>query len=347
MIKIYKNTKIFVHCQAGIVTGGAELLHQLVSRINDKGREAYIVYFGEAEHAVPDEYRLYNIKVADKVEDVDTNVEVIYEGRFDLAHQNKNIQKFLWWLSVDHFFMCSILFLSFSDLIKYDYKLAIYSLIKRIGTLILRKKNTFGNNISIKYLKSLNAVHGYQSEYAQNFLQNKKFGEIVALKDYINSQHGQKSISDISVTHRENIILYNPKKGLAYTKKLIKQTPGLVWIPIANMTREELISLMQKAKLYVDFGYHPGKDRLPRECAANGCCVITGKRGSAAFFEDVAIPEQYKFEESKSSKKDIIKQIEWVLQNYDQAISDFQYYRHVIAEEKDEFEKQIDRIFLM
>ena len=74
------------------------------------------------------------------------------------------------------------------------------------------------------------------------------------------------------------------------------------WVPLQNMTRSELVNVMRVAKVFVDFGYHPGKDRLPRECAANGCCVITGMRGSANYFEDVPIPSKYKFDEKHANK---------------------------------------------
>jgi len=41
------------------------------------------------------------------------------------------------------------------------------------------------------------------------------------------------------------------------------------------------------------------------EAAILGCRVIIGKRGSAAFHEDVSIPEEYKF--AKDSKRSLVK----------------------------------------
>ncbi len=40
---------------------------------------------------------------------------------------------------------------------------------------------------------------------------------------------------------------------------------------------------MRKAKLYIDFGYHPGKERMPREACLLDCCLIIGKDGSAKY----------------------------------------------------------------
>lgn len=102
---------------------------------------------------------------------------------------------------------------------------------------------------------------------------------------------------------KEDVVLYNPKKGAAFTKALREMAQDLRWVPLIGMTTEEMRSCMSKSKVYIDFGNHPGKDRIPREAAISGCIVITGKRGAAAFAEDVCIPETYKFDESCAKKK--------------------------------------------
>ena len=343
MINVYPDSKIYVYCPAGAVTGGAELLHQLVSFLNDNGKEAYIVYFGKKEHMLPDDYECYNIKIAEYVEDSDRNIEVIHEGIFDFIKQNHSTQKFLWWLSVDNFYLCSTSYLSLSNLFCYSFALGFRALLRRGYYLFFKTKKFPWHPLSIKELRKINALNGYQSEYAQNFLQNHGFKELIALKDYINVEH---SNHPLNLSNRKDLILYNPKKGLHFTKRLITATPDLKWVPIQGMSRKQLIELMNEAKVYVDFGYHPGKDRLPRECAANGCCIITGMRGSAAFFEDVMVPNKYKFNERKASKKEIIDIIRWTMKNYEIAINDFRMYRRKIALEKKEFEEQISLIFL-
>jgi len=342
MIKIYPNTKIFVHCPAGIATGGAELLHQLVDLLNNNHRDAYIVYFGKDPHVLPEDYKCYNIKIVDHIEDDSSNIEIIYEGVFDFVRERKNTQKFLWWLSVDNFYLCSQHYLAVSDLMQYNYSLGFITGAKRLVKSLRDRKNYFAKPITLKYLKSLDVTHGYQSEYAQNFLQNKGFKEIYALKDYINVEHLEQGPID----KKEDIILYNPKKGLRFTRRLIEQSSDLKWVPIANMRREEVADIMRRAKLYVDFGYHPGKDRLPRECAAHSCCIITGMKGSSAFFEDIMIPNKYKYKDCKKNMPKIVAMIRWILQNYDTAINDFRLYRTMIKSEKEEFERQVRMFFL-
>ena len=84
---------------------------------------------------------------------------------------------------------------------------------------------------------------------------------------------------------KENIILYNRSKGYHLTKKIIKRLPEFTFIPLINCTREQLSALFSKSKIYIDFGNHPGKDRMPREAALNNCCIIVGKNGAANFLK--------------------------------------------------------------
>jgi len=64
---------------------------------------------------------------------------------------------------------------------------------------------------------------------------------------------------------------------------------GIDFRPITGMTREQIREAGRSAKVYIDFGTHPGRDRIPREMAACGCSVITGSDGTAACTEDVPL----------------------------------------------------------
>ena len=97
--------------------------------------------------------------------------------------------------------------------------------------------------------------------------------------------------------------------------------------------------------LYIDFGNHPGKDRLPREVALNGCCVITGRRGAAKNDVDIPIPNGYKFDENLVPPQQIIDRIRYVLDNYETCVKEMNDYRKHILLEKEEFEQQIISLF--
>lgn len=339
MLRIEKNTKIFVRCPGKIVSGGPELLHQLVSILNNNGLDAYISYYGKENkiYEIPIEYAQYNVKKIDVIPDNKINIEIIPEGGLHLAHINRNTQKIFWWLSVDYFFREHKYRLQLFDLLKFNKKLWAKQLLRHI----IKPNIHIKRNLSIKDIKLMNAINCYQSEYAQNFLQNKDFPNICALKDYLNIEY----FNNNNIPTKKNRIIYNPKKGLNFTKKLIKKLPQYEWVAIENMTRGQVIENMKLSKLYIDFGFHPGKDRLPRESALYDCCIITNKLGSARFFEDVMIPENYKFDNKKNNIKDILNKIIFIMNNYEDCKNDFKQYKSMIAREKKEFESQVEFIF--
>lgn len=334
MIKDIRNKKVYVYCLTSVVTGGCELLHQLVSFLNDNNREAYIVYVGSGDKKVPDAYSAYNIKVANKIEDSENSVVVLDEGFLYLADNFKKAQLMFWWLSVDNFFADPIQlpYLSLKDLFTWNKKTFVRALLK--GSLKVKK------HFSISKLAERNAVNAYQSEYARLFLEENNFSDIVPLKDYINTDYFVSENSG-----KENIVLYNPKKGFKYTSKLIESAKDITWIPLINLNRQQMLDYFKRAKVYIDFGNHPGKDRIPREAAINNCVVITGVRGSAGNDFDIPISSKYKFDEKVVSLDMIIARIKEIFNNYDVALSDQSEYRSHIKEEKAEFENQIRVLF--
>ena len=106
-----------------------------------------------------------------------------------------------------------------------------------------------------------------------------------------------------------------------------------------------MLHLMQISKVYIDFGNHPGKDRIPREAAICGCCIITGKRGSANNKIDIAIKDKYKFEDRLSSIDQIHSLICDCMDNFDICQSDFKNYREIILKEEAIFKENVLKIF--
>lgn len=340
MIHFFSDTKVYVFAPAGIVTGGSELLHQFVDYLNNNGKEAYIVYYGSAEHKIADDYKKYNIRQTENFEDSPHNIAVLFEGNFIRVRTIRKAQIMLWWLSVDLMYKSSASYLSLLDIFAFSPTLAFKTVYHRIISMIKRGENQFMNNLSIDELRSCNATNAYQAVYIQHYLYDHGFDNIIALSDYINSDflNDQKNLS------KEDIILYNPKKGFEYTEKIINANPDLKFIPIQNLTRKGVVELMGRAKLYIDFGFHPGKDRMPREAALSGCIVITSKSGSAYFFEDVAIPSQYKYHTTNANVSLISKQIHYALENYEEARKDMNYYIERIYKEKNIFFKEVNTI---
>ena len=180
-----------------------------------------------------------------------------------------------------------------------------------------------------------NTIFLSQSWYAYWWLQGK-YIESIYVTDYLNDEYMNADLSK----PRKRQILYNPKKGLEVTKQIMAKLPDEKFIPIVNMTVSEIKSLMEESMLYIDFGNHPGKDRIPREAAMCRCCVITNREGSAAYYEDVSIPNEYRIDMTcENSLDEAVRMIEYCLNHYDDYLlsADFMEYRFRIIDEKVNF----------
>lgn len=265
----------------------------------------------------------------EEIRDSDENVIIFPETKVIEIPFYKNAHVGIWWMSVDNYEHETSFRKHYSARVHMDgFLSAVYRGMQSClnGTFKSQREN-------VKKAE----FHLYQSEYARLYLQSKELDNILQLSDYINNEY----LNEIKFTGRKNIVLYNPKKGIEFTKKLIKKAPDLRWQPIENMTNRQIIDMMSEAKVYIDFGNHPGKDRLPREAAARGCCVITGKRGAAKNDIDIPIPDEYKFEDKKSKIPAVVDKIKECFTHYDDKFRDFDSYRKVILNEKVIFKKDI------
>jgi len=354
-IKVYSDTNVYVFCPANSSTGGPELLHQFVYHLrNDLGINAFMYYYNfensKFDTPVHSEYKRYNNPFVTKLTDIDENIKNILivpevKGGLLSLENFKNIRKGIWFLSVDNYYR-------FSRLTKKDFWMP--RIVNKISkTLIKRPLLDFDIN-SQKALMKLVKKYDYTKDpllqtadfYMTNSYRGmewfKNLQPLYYLSEYLNEDF-LKTQTDL--TKKENIVVYNPKKGFDFTKKIINKAKDVKFVPLINMSRDEVIKTLQKAKVYIDFGNHPGKDRIPREAAILGCCVITGKRGSAAFFEDVPISDEYKFNDTEKNILAIVDKIKDCLENYEERYKDFEYYRQIIKNEPQKFLENLKKIF--
>lgn len=54
---------------------------------------------------------------------------------------------------------------------------------------------------------------------------------------------------------------------------------------------------ISESKLFVDFGNHPGRDRIPREAVLLKSNILINKKGAAEKFSDVPLKNKFKFKE--------------------------------------------------
>ena len=327
-MRFFSNSKVYVACPANIHSGGPELCHQLCSQLIQFGIDSKMFYVSVSsteKSPVHDNYKKYHLPYTFGIEDELQNILIVPETFTEYLYLSKKIQRVLWWMSVDHYLL--------------DASLNIKSALNApLDNPMLKffSFNTADNDIE----------HWVQSEYARQFVKLNGIPDerIRMVEDYLRPTFLSRA-AQINLSQKENIAAYNPKKGLEVTKQLIEYAPDIDWRPIKNMTPEQVQELLAKAKIYIDFGYHPGKDRIPREAAISGCVVITGRRGAANNSVDINIPDEFKFVDQTTTVNSVIEKIREIFENFNAAYEKQKNYRARIFDDKKRFANEVATAF--
>jgi len=331
-ILCYPGSKIYIFCPAGYATGGPEALHQLGHYLNTLGFKAFMYYYQspDSKGIVHDNYQKYNVPYVNELENDREHILVVPETHLSPLFSRKynKVRKVIWWLSITNYYII------LNDQLDRAKRKTLYKLLNLLG---LTHLPTFAR------LKQKEVTHIGHSHFSMVHLRENGVEPVGQISDYMNAAFFR--LADASMV-KEDIIVYNPRKNDEFLDKIIAGTSNLNWKPLKGMTPAEVAQWMNRAKLYIDFGYHPGKERMPREACIMRCCMIIGKTGSAAYVEDMPIPEKYRFEKNEDQIPAIIDRINDCLKNYDRLIEDFEPYRHVLYKEEENFLRDIGKVFV-
>ena len=321
---IKKDSIVYVLCPAHIVTGGPEAIHQLCDALDYFGidcRIAYI-YFEDPQNkscrlnpkGKPQEFNIYNTKEAEEIIDDVKNVLIMPE----------------------HYLTSNV-----------------YEVARRVvrNFKYIQKGLWWLASYNEKYHK-IDEVKGF-IHLVQSFFAKKKLEEIglesYYLSDYTSEIFIESAKKGINL-YRENLVLFNPSKGFERSVKIIdllkKKRSDIKIGAIQGLSKSDMVKLFSVAKVYFDFGEHPGKDRIPRETAVMGMTVLVGLDGSAKYFRDIPISNKYKMEYSDENLEKIVDKIIEMHDNYLNIIDDFKDYREAIFKEKENFYKEVEEIFV-
>ncbi|MEY3678584.1 MAG: hypothetical protein RI924_725 [Bacteroidota bacterium] len=333
MIHLHPKSDVYVVCPANSATGGPELLHQLAFKLRCMGVRASMYYFNAAtEYPVHPNYRSYAVPFVKTIENLPEHWIIFPETALNhLSNKAWNrLQKVIWWLSIDNYFL--------------KVKQSKKSILSQINAYLHGKQGALSMPSLAELFQQDHLYHLAQSAYAIDFLNQKGFQNTAYLSDYLNPVFLEES-GKIDLNKKKDQVLYNPKKGFEFTQKLMAAAPELNWIALENMTPKQVADTLAESKVYIDFGQHPGKDRFPREAAVMGCCVITGKRGSAAFEEDLHLPKGFKFDDAEAEIPNILAKITCCLTDFDRQQSQFADYIEKIKLEESKFDEDLKNLF--
>lgn len=330
-------------------TGGPLSIHQLAHILKKYSNyEVKILYTPKIKkNPIHDEFKKFKLNYTYDAIDDEKNILILPEHYPALKEglKYKNMVKVIWWLSVDNYlnskfrdennrfmraiikipyfityFFNKITFFNFGLFTLKDYLKIYYSL------------------FNFDYFKELkqSQIHLAQSTYALKFI-DTKLSNIKKL--LIEDQQRNLYVKIYNKYKRKipklkkNIVCYNATKSNEFIKSIINYDKNIKFIPIRGLTALQMTKLLMKSKVYIDYGYHPGKDRAPREAIMFGNCVITNFKGSAKFYNDVMTPDGFKFEEKRESLSKINKLIYSIFDNYPKNFSKMKKYKKKILNE--------------
>lgn len=349
MISLNKESQIFI-VSPYLKYGGPRSLHQLCEKLINKGINASIVYFNDG-NIFPGRKKIfeeYDINVNSSIIDDEKNIIIVPEAMTGVLNKYKKIRKIVWWLSYYYYGINDI---SWYTKIALDRR----GLPKIIFPFLYMKKYTEKKKTNQEYIKSprefSEIYHLYNSEYAyDNILlkgANKSMCHYLCgplVDNYFNVNKEE------IIKNKKDLIAYNPLKTDKTIIDCIKRqfiNTKIKFVEISNMSMEEVIATLKKCKVYIDLGYHPGVERMPREAVMMYCNIITSNIGTASNNIDVPINKKYKFKPSIIKSKKISLLLRDMNDNYIKYISEFDVFRRKVEKQVLSFDKDIDEIFIM
>ncbi len=274
--------KIVILIPLGSRTGGPEALHQLSDALLQQGHDAIVWY------VLPSDI--------DGIKDLYSRGQLSSETILDIGHRPSEIDEYKAYktvteariqLSKD---MCFVIPEVYIELVKY------FDFCKHL-VWWLSVDNAFGylanGQVNLNYLRKKNCFHGYQSNYAKNFLDAIHLHQSYALSD-----HTPKLEASTPPPRKHSVSINAGGKVIFDVDKLakdIQEACGCDVHLLRNMTREQVYESLESSKLYIDLANFPGKDRMPREALLRGACVFVTASG-AGHGVDFDLPSEFVFD---------------------------------------------------
>jgi hypothetical protein len=300
------NQRVAIFVPRGLRTGGPEAMHQLHRSLLEEGKDSVLVPWPGMKNNKPvNEYSMYEPNWSSITRLRKSDIVIVPSDLgylpfwYFLFIMRKNI--FIWMLAVD--------FSSEKKFKKYEtrnYTLnSEWQIVKKrkkwvesISKIVNLDKRKFRKKFLKIKLRIKKSNYLFQSAYAREiFRLENKTNSGVMLTDYISLKQVNKLEGSSFCSCPRNHIAYFPGKSQDLSQLVleINSSRGNLFhfIPIKNLNSEQVVLLLVKADLFLDLGYFPGKDRLPRESIVLNCPVLLAKRGSARFYEDFQLADKY------------------------------------------------------
>jgi len=111
------------------------------------------------------------------------------------------------------------------------------------------------------------------------------------------------------------------------------------------MSPQQVSDALRQTSVYIDFGHHPGKDRVPREAAVSGNIVFVHSKGAGCHFLDYPLDQFFIFTMVDIRTGDLAQKIRACLSNHAHYHQQQWLYRRRIEHELEEYTLQVKTSF--
>jgi|TARA_B110000908_G_C10250071_1_gene451437 hypothetical protein len=308
-------------------TGGPLAIHQAASKVKAHGGDAGILYTKNGKPHMA--FDLCDGRIVSKIS---------FLGRFKINGQLKafGFPTRVSFSREDHFIVPEI----FPDL---AYRLL------RLGCKNVSLWWLSVDNFPLSNLQTLQnqrlmreCKHLCQSEYAADFVRRHGASSVSMLSDEIDF-HTNETLPPVS--KRTNDLCFLPNKSAGADELLEHLSQEFSIVRLENMSRSQITETLLDTRIFLDFGHHPGKDRVPREAALCGAIPVVRAEGAARFEQDVPLPKELLIESRAFfDGPEFISRLQNILNSAEQFNDALSQYRAKIASEKQTFDSEIQAL---
>lgn len=334
--------EIYFLCARGM-HGGPEAIHQIVDKINGcTCCKAYVAYF-QKQFVREEKFKNFNVNYIsiENVPDTQNTVLCTPETHTYYLRKFKNVHKVIVWLSLYHYLRnIKEEKYTFLERCKYIYPKNRFPWpafpLYYIRDLLQNKKHFKFDMGGILHTQNCEYVAGYLREHGV------KESDMMYLDGPVRAEYFENS----ERPPKKNQIAYNPGKGAeeyapAVVEKIKKLCPDTEFIPIKGMTVAQVKETLLTSKVYLDFGFFPGPEKLVKEAALCGCNIITSDRGAAKNDKDILIPQDFKFNMETHPYAEIAELAKNMLEKYEEYNKLFAPYVEKIKTLNSNFERDV------
>ena len=317
-----------------VKTGGPEALHQLGHHIALHGGTARMVYYdipftitdnvircGKGPFPLLEHFARYQPQVLTEAK-LGPDMLIVYPEVLSVHASKVGTlhRRALWWLSVDNAILAN------PALLEQD----------KVGA----------------FFEDGDLLHLYQSEYAHLALMNNGARQRFPLSDYTDPQFLERSAiasENPSISSRGDTICFFPRKGQDLAERFLaggfSLRHAVDYTAIRDMTKAQVRDTLFRSRIFIDFGHHPGKDRVPREAAIAGAVVLLHAAGAANYFGDHPLPATYRFTQDDVVSGRLHQRIDAILDDPEAHFAAQWRYRQAIRQEKERFDLEVRSLF--